>query len=156
MRSYGLIILRFLLLLFVTNVIGGLAAAYMTPETLAWYHTLPLSPYNPPRWVFMVVWPVLFFLISLAMALVWGRVSFRPFAFFLAFTALWSFLFFFLQSPLGGLFGLIGFLGFGFKNLLELKKQSSVSFYLFLPSILWGLFALYLNAYILFKISSVV
>ena len=156
MRSYGLIILHFLFLLFITNIIGGMAAAYMTPETLKWYHTLPLSPYNPPRWVFMAVWPILFIMISFSMALVWGKVTPWPFICFLGFTALWSFLFFYMRSPLGGLAGLIGFLGFGFMHLRALKKRSRLAFYLFLPTLLWGIFALYLNAYILFKISSVV
>ena len=65
-------IARFIFLLVLVNVIGYIASAYMTDDTMVWYQALPHSPLNPPNYVFSIVWSILLFLQAIAAYLVWG------------------------------------------------------------------------------------
>ena len=138
-----------LFLLIVVNLIGFIGSLYMTPETLAWYHQLNNSPLTPPDWIFGVVWSILFFLMALSMFLVWGRASPRWFATQLFFNMLWSFAFFYLHSPLLAEFILLGLIFSLMMNIYLFYKISKLAGFLLIPTLLWSLFALYLNTFIL-------
>lgn len=139
---------RLFFLLCLTNAIGFISSGFMTPDTVNWYNTLNLSPLTPPDYVFPMVWSTLFILMSFSGFLCWGKTSPRPFVFFLACILLWPFTFFYLRSPLWALFVLLGYLLFGFITFKCFIKTSKTAGYLFIPTLLWGLFALYLNSYI--------
>lgn len=144
---------RLFFLLLLVNVIGYIGGSYMTPETLVWYRSLPNSPLTPPDWVFPVVWTILFFLMTVSAFLVWGRASPRWFVAQLMMNMLWSFCFFYLKSPvyaLGALLMMLLFLGL---NISSFAKVSKVSAWLLVPTFIWGIFALYLNFYIIFNIT---
>lgn len=71
-----------------------------------WYAALRKPTWNPPNWIFGPVWAALYITMAIAAWLVWKRGGFRgqrtALLLFLAqllFNALWSPLFFGLQSP---------------------------------------------------------
>ena len=138
-----------LFLLIIVNLIGFIGSLYMTPETLLWYHQLDVSPLTPPDWAFSMVWSILFFFMALSMFLVWGRASPRWFVTQLAFNMLWSFAFFYLHSPLWAEFVLIGLIFSLMMNIVIFYRVSKIAGWLLIPTLLWSLFALYLNTYIL-------
>ena len=138
-----------LFLLIVVNMVGFVGSLYMTSDTLAWYHQLDNSPLTPPDWVFGIVWSILFFLMALSMFIVWGRASPRWFATQLVFNMLWSFSFFYLRSPFLAEVVLVGLIFALLMNIHLFYKVSKLSGLLLLPTLLWALFALYLNTYIL-------
>lgn len=139
-------------LLIIVNFVGFIGSLYMTPETMMWYHQLPNSPLTPPDWAFGPIWGILFFLMALSMFWVWGRASPRWFSIQLLANMLWSFCFFFLRSPLLSLFSLLFLIFALFMNIRVFLKVSKIAGWLLLPTFLWSLFALYLNGYIVFKI----
>ena len=139
---------RFLWIWLILLVIVGSAGLYMTEEVYAWYDALPLSPLTPPRWVFPVVWNVLFVCMAFSVALVWDKVSLFPFGILVILLALWSFLFFYLQNPLWALGDFIVILITEFFCLYQFFKISLSSGFLLLPLVLWSVFAYYLNLFI--------
>ena len=138
-----------LFLLILVNSVGGIGSLYMTSDTLNWYHQLNASPLTPPDWAFGIVWSVLFFLMALSMFLVWGRASPRWFAIQLICNMLWSFCFFYLRSPILAELVLFVLIFALFMNVCLFYKVSKLSGLLLLPTLLWSLFALYLNSFIL-------
>lgn len=86
---------------------GGLGAWATAGSVSDWYPTLVKPPFNPPAWVFGPVWSSLYFLMGLALFLVWERGRQTPgvsramtlFGIQLGLNALWSFLFFGARSP---------------------------------------------------------
>ena len=140
---------RLVFLLVLVNVIGYIASGYMTPETLKWYHALPQSKLTPPDALFGVVWSLLFTLQAISAFLVWGKVTPRYFALQLALNMLWSFCFFYLRSPLAAFFTLILFTLAVIATIKSFYKASKVASWLMLPTLLWALFAMYLNVMIL-------
>ncbi len=144
--------LRLFFLLFLVNTIGYIGGSYMTPETLAWYKMLPNSPLTPPDWVFPVVWTILFFMMAVSAFLVWGKASPRWFVAQLMMNMLWSFSFFYLRNPMMALGVLILMLLFLWLNICSFGKVSKWAGGLLIPTFIWGIFAFYLNAYIVFLI----
>ena len=142
---------RLFFLLLLVNTIGYIGGSYMTADTFAWYYSLPNSPLTPPDWVFPVVWTILFTMMAISAFLVWGRASPRWFVAQLMMNMLWSFSFFYLRNPVMALGALILMLIFLGLNIASFGKISKVSGWLLVPTFLWGLFALYLNLYIVYN-----
>ena len=44
-----------------------------------WYRKLNRSPLSPPDWVFGVVWPILYCLMTISLLLVWSNKKCFPF-----------------------------------------------------------------------------
>jgi tryptophan-rich sensory protein len=86
---------------------GGLGAWATAGSVTDWYPTLVKPSFNPPAWVFGPVWTSLYFLMGLALFLVWERGRQTPgaswamslFGIQLGLNALWSVLFFGARSP---------------------------------------------------------
>lgn len=141
---------RFLFLLILVNLVGYIASSYMTADTLNWYHGLNNSPLTPPDWAFGIVWSVLFFMMALSYFLVWGRASPRWFVIQLLGNMLWSFCFFYLRSTLLGFICVLFLIFALIMNIRSFSKVSKISGLLLLPTLLWCVFALYLNGYLIF------
>ena len=141
---------RFVFLLVLVNLIGYIASSYMTPSTMAWYRTLPVSSLNPPDSIFGAVWGILFFLQAIAAFLVWGKASPRSFVLQLALNMLWSFSFFYLRNPALALIVLIFFILALIANINTFSKAKRIAGWLMVPTLLWAFFAFYLNAVIVF------
>lgn len=145
--------LRLFFLLLLVNTIGYIGGSYMTQETRGWYDALPNSPLTPADWVFPVVWTILFFMMAISAFLVWGKTSPRWFVAQLMANMLWSFCFFYLKNPISALGILILMLVFLYLTICSFWKVSKWAGILLVPTFLWSLFALYLNAFIVYNIT---
>ena len=143
--------LFFVILCLVVGYISGLmqAAALET-----WYPFITKSPITPPAAVFPAVWTILYILMGIVAGILWSRNSiysrllFTLFFAQLLFNLLWTFCFFYMQSPL------LGFVVIMVLDMLALMYiagcfvVSKLCGWLTMPYILWLLFATYLNGYI--------
>ncbi|MDD3668686.1 MAG: tryptophan-rich sensory protein [Alphaproteobacteria bacterium] len=139
---------RLLFLLLLVHGIGYIGGGYMTPEVMAWYHGLTKSALTPPDAVFGAVWSVLYTLMAVAAWIVWGRVSPRWFVLQLAANGLWPFVFFHLRMPAAALAVLIIMIGLLGRTMRGFSARSHLAAGLLAPTLAWGLFAAYLNAWI--------
>ena len=136
-----------LLLVFTVSYIGS---GFMTPQAWEWYNGLTKSPLNPPDFVFPIVWTILLFLQAIAAFLVWGKTSPRWFVIQLMLNMAWSFCFFHLHQPDLSFIVSILFSCALFMNIYTFGKANKISGLFILPTFLWSLFAIYLNAYLVF------
>ena len=129
----------------------ALVGALFTDSGGAWYRGLAKPPLNPPGYGFAIAWSAVYLLCALALFLSVTRgmqyPAFLTVALALngALNAAWPFVFFRLENI--GL-GVLLLLGIVVSLLLSLKEYFArwrVAGILFLPYLLWGLFALYLN-----------
>lgn len=139
---------RLVFLLVLIFAIGAVGGAFVTPESMKWYNSLPLAPYNPPSYIFGIVWSFLYVFMAVSAFLVWGKASPRYFVFSLMAILLWTFLFFYLRSPILALIDTVLLIAFNILTIKEFYKYSKISAYLLIPLLLWSLYALYLNAYL--------
>ena len=142
--------LFFVILCLVVGYISGLMQA-ASLET--WYPFITKSPITPPMAVFPVVWTILYILMGIVAGILWSRNSiysrllFTLFFAQLLFNLLWTFCFFYMQSPL------LGFVVIMVLDMLALMYiagcfvVSKLCGWLTMPYILWLLFATYLNGY---------
>jgi benzodiazapine receptor len=120
-----------------------------------WYATLKQSPLRPPRWVFGIVWPVLYTMIAISGWTIW-RTQSIPYlttikALFFGQTLLnwiWMPLFFAYRSTGWALICLIMIVFL--VGMLIIKTYSTLKrvSYLLMPYFLWLVFATHLNLYI--------
>ena len=126
-------------------IIGGLASSNTGDDI--WYNNLSKSSLNPPGYVFGIVWPILYILMSISAYLTFND-TFRLFITQLFFNTSWSWLFFYLHMPIVSLLDIFLLI---FLNLYILRKMLNLSYvavYLYLPYLIWLSFAFYLNLYI--------
>lgn len=132
------------------GIIGGL---FNAATIRTWYLTLNKPPFNPPNWVFGPMWITLYLLMSIALFLVWttdspGKAKQIAMIFFfiqLAINMAWSFLFFYLKSPILGLIDIIALLVFILLTIWKFFPVNRAAGYLMLPYLLWVGFAAILN-----------
>ena len=132
----------------------GLAA---TPFTLSaiptWYATLNKPSFYPPNWIFGPAWTILYLLMGISAYLVWQKglnkiAVKRALLFFvlqLIFNFLWSFLFFYLHSPVLGLVDITILWSMILITIIKFVKISKPAAYLLIPYLLWVTFASILN-----------
>ena len=120
-----------------------------------WYYQLKRSRLSPPSWIFGIVWPLLYFLMSISFIIVQSNKKCYPFCkplvYFiiqLSFNLIWTTLFFKMQKPLLALIDLILTWVFTVITYYQFTKISKIGSALLLPYILWLSFAFYLNLYI--------
>ncbi len=129
--------------------------AVVTEPGLEWYRGLSGPPGTPPDGVFGPIWTILYTFIALSGWLVARRpTGDRGFVLWLfllqlVFNLLWSVFIFGLQSPAGGLVILVLLTGLIVAYVLTGHRISPWASYLFVPYLLWVLYAMYLNAGIL-------
>ena len=135
------------LLVIACSVIGYLANIFISSDS--WYVDLVKSPLNPPSFVFGIVWPILYAL----MAFVSFKSADKIWKLFipqLILNAAWSWMFFFMHTPLLALMNISILIFLNQKILAILKIESKLLFWLYLPYVLWLSFAAFLNASIVF------
>ena len=141
---------RLFFLILLVNIIGYISSSYMTTDTRIWYHALPLSSLNPPDYVFGLVWSILLLFQAISAFLVWGKASPRYFVLQLAFNMMWSYVFFYLKRPDFALTIVLLFIIALVMNIYSYGKANKISAWLLVPTLIWALFAVYLNAAIVF------
>ena len=125
--------------------IGGLASSNTADDI--WYQDLIKSPLNPPGYVFGIVWPILYLLMSISAFRTFNETK-NLFLIQLLFNALWSWLFFAFQMPFVALLNIWLLIYLNIKLNLKMFNQDKLSGLLFIPYILWLFFASYLNLFI--------
>ena len=126
-------------------IIGGLASSNTADDV--WYQALIKSPLNPPGYVFGIVWPILYLLISISAFRTFNETK-NLFLIQLLFNALWSWLFFTFQMPFVALLNIWLLIYLNIKINLKMFYQDKLSGLLFIPYVLWLFFASYLNLFI--------
>ena len=124
---------------------GGLASSNTADDI--WYQELVKSPLNPPGYVFCIVWPILYLLMSISAFRTFNETK-NLFLIQLLFNAIWSWLFFAFQMPLIALLNIWLLIYLNIKLNLKMFYQDKLSALLFIPYVLWLLFASYLNLFI--------
>lgn len=132
----------------------GLCGSWLTHQSLqTWYPLLRKPSFTPPNRLFPVVWTVLYVMIGWAWAMVACQVIpkanqlmlSRIFLFQLFLNLLWSFFFFYLQSPLLALVDVtLLWIAIGF-TIKVFYSYSRVAAALLLPYWAWVGFAWMLN-----------
>jgi translocator protein len=132
---------------------GGIGSFFTMPAIPGWYAELAKPALNPPSWVFGPVWTLLYILIGVSFFLVWqrgfgderGRRALAVFIVQLALNAIWSVVFFGLQSP-GAALIIIAALWLSIIWMAyEFYHHRRLAAYLLIPYLLWVSFASYLN-----------
>jgi benzodiazapine receptor len=142
------------------EIAGVIGSLFTTPSIPGWYAGLRKPSLAPPNWVFAPVWTTLYALMGISLFVVWRKssgkglrsVAISAFMLQLALNALWSYLFFGLQSP---------FLGVIEITILWLAIVATIAFFsrisklaslMLLPYLAWVSFAGYLN-YLIFTLN---
>jgi len=137
-------------------VVGYIASRFQTEALTEWYPSLNKSALTPPNWIFPVVWSILYFCMGLSIGFIVCRRNTKEVYFIGLFTVqiilnfLWSISFFYMRNPLLGFINIILLTIAIIIYLVETRRKANkFSFGLFIPYLVWVLFAGYLNLYIL-------
>jgi len=150
-------ILKLILCLVITLGVGFAGSLYTAPAIRTWYATLHKPSFNPPNWVFMPVWTVLYIMMAVAAFLVWrapatGRwkvVALAAFLVQLLLNLLWSLLFFGLRQPAYALVDIVLLWLMIVVTAFLFVKLSRPAALLLVPYLAWVTFAAVLNSEIL-------
>lgn len=143
---------RLIICLAIPLVVGG-AAGLLTMNSMEAFEALNQPPLSPPRWLFPVVWTVLYVLMGIASYLV--SVSDAPheekaralwtYGIQLAFNFLWPIAFFNLKWYLFAFLWLVILWILILITALRFGRIRKPAGYLLVPYLLWVAFAGYLN-----------
>ncbi len=129
----------------------GSIATYHSVNT--WYPALKKPSWNPPAWIFGPVWTLLYCMIAYAGWLIFvsekSKKRSKALLFYfiqLLLNGLWSFLFFYFQSPWLGLMDILLLTFFIAVTLCTAWSVSKGAVIFLLPYLLWTLYAVTLDA----------
>ena len=126
-------------------ILGGLSSSDTANDL--WYLELNKSNLNPPGYIFGIVWPILYILMSISAFRTFTETR-NLFLIQLFFNAIWSWLFFAFHMPLIALLNIWILIALNVKLMMDMIKLDRISGILFIPYVIWLLFASYLNLYI--------
>ena len=134
----------------------GLSASYFQADAIKnWYPTLIKPTVTPPNIVFPIAWSIIYVCMGLSIGLLINstierrRFFIKAFIFQLFFNFTWSISFFYIQNPLIGFINILLLDIFVINYTLKSYQVNKASSILFIPYVIWLLFATYLNGYIL-------
>ena len=148
-------ITRITIAIIVCLTVGYSSSAITKTGVETWYPTIIKPAFNPPNWVFMPVWTLLFVLMGIAAGLVWDKIKEqnaevkKALGFFLiqlALNAIWSYLFFGLNNPMLALIEIAILWLMIYETYLKFIKINKTAGYLLIPYMAWVGFAALLNA----------
>ncbi|MFC2050307.1 TspO/MBR family protein [Chloroflexota bacterium] len=133
---------------------GAIGSIFTRQAIPTWYATLEKPVFNPPNWVFMPVWTLLYIMMGVAAFLVWRkgledkqvRIALVVFLVQLVLNALWSVAFFGLESPVYGLIVIVALWVAILVTVLKFYRISVAASVLMWPYLLWVTFAAILNS----------
>ncbi len=139
------ILVKKIILPIITFLIAWLGSLSTSYSDWSWYESLNKPPFNPPNYLFGIVWPVLYVLMAIVSYLNAQKI-FILYIMQIILNGLWSWLFFVLQSTA---FAFLNIVLLIFLNVLILKKirqdKAWVSVLLYSPYLIWICFASILN-----------
>jgi len=120
-----------------------------------WYNTLNRAPWSPPNYIFGIVWPILYVLMTFSFILVWKNKKCFPycsalttFLIQLVFNLSWTTIFFYYKMPKLALLDIVLIIYFSLMTYQSFIKVNKMAAYLLIPYICWLFLALSLNTYI--------
>ena len=132
-------------IVFLALVLGGLASS--NTSTDVWYQSLNKSDLNPPGFVFGIVWPILYILMSISAYRTFSETS-RIFFIQLLFNTAWSWMFFAFYMPFLALLNIWMLIYWNTSLAFKMIKIDKLSAILYSPYVIWLIFASYLNLFI--------
>ncbi|HMQ80823.1 MAG TPA: tryptophan-rich sensory protein [Ignavibacteria bacterium] len=147
------ILLKLIFSIIICQLAGVIGSFFTVSNITSWYIDLNKPLLNPPNWVFGPVWITLYFLMGIALFLVWNkglqsrfnRNAIILFMVQLLLNSLWSIVFFGLHQLLFSIFVIVLLWLLIFINIVQFGRISKTAAYLLIPYILWVSFASYLN-----------
>jgi tryptophan-rich sensory protein len=139
----------------ISLLVGYVSKVIQEPAMQDLYPALAKSSLNPPGIVFAIVWPVLYLLMGISAGIIWNMRSIYTWLTMLLFfvqlglNLVWSVTFFGFQSPIMGFLVLVLLLVAVVLYAAAAFMQNRIAAYLNVPYILWLLFAMYLNGYVM-------
>ena len=130
--------------------VGGLSAL-LSMNGMKENALLPQPALQPPPWVFMLAWSILYLLMGIGAALVWNAAprgwkdALIPFIGQLFLNFLWSPLYFAWKLRLAAFFVLLGMFGLAVWMTAAFRRVRPLAGNLQIPYLLWLCFAGYLN-----------
>jgi benzodiazapine receptor len=130
---------------------GSLAT---TPKISSWYSHINKPSFNPPNWIFGPVWTFIFILMGIAFYLIWKKgvasgevkAAMVVFGLQLILNVLWSFLFFYFESPTFALADIAVLWLAILATIIGFWKIDIAAGVLLIPYLIWVSFAGILNA----------
>lgn len=131
-------------------LVDAASATLCTGSARAWYMALIAPPAALPHWAYRPIWTALYMMLGAAAWLVWRRAGpcapVRLWGWLLATNAVRAAAFFGLRNPaLAVLLGIVAFLLL-FAIVSGFRRASRVAAWLVVPSLLWTVYVLYLDA----------
>lgn len=138
-------------------VLGGLSARFSgSTEDNGWYQTLVLPALQPPGPVFGIAWSILYTLLAVSAAIIWGhkqapgrRLALGLFAIGFAINLSWSPVFFRFHQMTPALGILVVMLIIAIATTFAYARISRVAAWMMVPYLVWLCFAGALNARII-------
>ena len=143
-------ILKVGLFIAIPVLIGGLSAL-ITMGNMQLFDSINKPPLAPPKWLFPVVWTILYIMMGIASYFLYkadseeGREALVLYGIQLFFNFWWSIIFFNLKAYWFAAIWLFTMWIIILILLIKSKKIDVRSFWLLLPYFLWTTFAFYLN-----------
>lgn len=126
----------------VTAWLAGLSTFY---TDWTWYESLNKATFNPPNYLFGIVWPILYTMMGVV-SYFNAKHIYKLFILQLVLNGSWSWIFFAYQAPDLAFINIAALIAV---NVLIIKKlwleRSFFSYISYVPYLLWLLFASYLN-----------
>ncbi len=150
MKTNQRIKLSYVLWALLPLAVGGLSAL-LSMNGIRENTTMPQPALQPPPWVFLTAWTILYLLMGIGAGLVWNAVprgwkdALIPFFAQLFLNFLWSPLFFVWKLRLAAFFVLLGMLGLAIWMTVAFYRVRKWAGYLQIPYLFWLCFAAYLN-----------
>ena len=120
-----------------------------------WYKSLKRAPWSPPGYIFGIVWPILYLLMTISFMIIQQNKKCYPYCsaltFFiiqLIFNLSWTTIFFKLKMPILALLDILCILVFALITLYKFSFINKTASLLLLPYIVWLFLALSLNMYV--------
>ncbi|MBF4487980.1 MULTISPECIES: TspO/MBR family protein [unclassified Flavobacterium] len=148
-------ITKIVIALIICLMVGYSASIVTRPSVESWYPTIIKPGFNPPNWIFMPVWTLLYILMAVAAGLVWDKIKEQnqevkvALGFFLiqlTLNAIWSYIFFGLKNPMLALIEIALLWLMIYETYLKFTKINKTAGYLLIPYMAWVAFAGILNA----------
>ena len=138
-------ILKKLSLPIITFILAGLGGLSNQYTDWSWYETLNKPFFNPPNFIFGIVWPILYVLMAIVSYLNAQNI-FKLYLMQIVLNGLWSWLFFVFNSTA---FAFLDIVLLIFLNVLIVKQlrasKAWLSVLLYIPYVAWICFASLLN-----------
>lgn len=133
-------------------LIGSLAGALSGSGETAWYSALEKPSFQPPGYLFGIVWPILYALMAFALVSViqargsrWRGLAVGLFIAQLAVNLLWSPIFFGMHQVSFALLWIVLLLGLATATTVVFGRVRRISAWLMVPYLAWICFATLLN-----------